>query len=180
MDDRLIWMDLEMTGLDPEVQVIVEIATVVTDGDLNIVAKGPALAIYHPPERLEAMEEWSRSHHIASGLMDRILVSKDDTVLAEHKTLEFLKQHCEPGKHPLCGNSVWQDRRFLVKYMPELHGFLSHRDVDVSSLKELVLRWYPQMEPFHKRKAHTALSDIMESINELKYYRDTVFVRPPA
>ncbi|MBU2489241.1 MAG: oligoribonuclease [Proteobacteria bacterium] len=177
MGGRIIWIDLEMTGLDSEKQVIVEIASVVTDKDLNIVATGPDMAVAHAPERLETMEEWSREHHQASGLWDRILASDYDTVLAEHKTLEFLKAYCEARICPLGGNSVWQDRRFLLKYMPTLHEFLNYRDVDVSTIKELATRWYPHLPVFRKKKAHTALSDILESIEELKYYRESVFVK---
>ena len=177
MEGRLIWMDLEMTGLDPEAQVIVEIASVVTDQDLNILATGPDMAVNHPPEVLESMEEWSREHHKASGLWDRILSSGTDTAAAEQKTLAFVKAHCQARKCPLSGNSVWQDRRFLVKYMPALNEFLSHRNVDVSTIKELAARWYPGLPVFKKKKAHTALSDILESIAELKFYRENVFVK---
>lgn len=176
MKDRLIWIDLEMTGLDPEKEVILEIASIVTDGDLELVAEGPNIAINHPEEILLAMEKWSMTHHERSGLLDRARVSPYDCQSAEQKTLEFLSIHCKKGKSPLCGNSVWQDRRFLIRHMPNLGGFFHYRNIDVSSIKELVKRWYPSLPPYKKQKNHLALSDIKESINELKYYRQKVFL----
>lgn len=178
MDDYLVWMDLEMTGLNPDFAVIVEIATLITDKDLNLVAEGPELAIWHPPETIAAMDSWSREHHEQSGLLARILASKTDTAEAERLTLEFVSSHVKEKTVPLCGNSIWQDRRFLVKYMPVLNEYLHHRIVDVSSIKELSRRWYPGLQKYEKKNAHTALSDIMESIGELKYYRDKLFVKP--
>ena len=178
MDDYLIWMDLEMTGLDPETAVIVEIASLVTDGDLNIVAAGPVIAVAHPPEVIAAMDEWSREHHKASGLLDRVLASKTGTAAAERETLAFLSAHVKEKTCPLAGNSVWQDRRFLVKYMPAVNEFLHHRLVDVSTIKELARRWYPALSRYEKKNAHTAESDILESIAELKFYRERVFVPP--
>ena len=175
MSERLIWIDLEMTGLDPERGGILEIATLVTDSDLRILAEGPNLAIHHPPDVMEAMEEWSRTHHQASGLLDRALASPHDTRSAERETLAFLRPLCEPGSSPLCGNSVWQDRRFLIRHMPELEGFLHYRNIDVSSVKELVQRWYPELPAYPKSKAHLAMSDIRESVQELAYYREKVF-----
>jgi oligoribonuclease len=173
---NLVWIDLEMTGLEPDRHVILETATIVTNGDLEIVAKGPNLPINHPPEVLSAMDDWSKQHHQASGLTGRAEASPYNCRQAEEITLEFLRPHCEPGQSPLCGNSVWQDRRFLAKHMPALDDFLHYRIIDVSSVKELVKRWYPSLPPFKKEKAHLALADIEESINELKYYRSEVFI----
>jgi oligoribonuclease len=165
-----------MTGLDPEKGLILEIATVVTDSGLEIVAEGPNIAINHPEESLHAMEAWSRSQHEASGLLERVKNSSCDEQKAEQKTLGFLSKHCRKGESPLCGNSVWQDRRFLIKHMPTLEVFLHYRNIDVSTIKELVRRWYPSLPPCKKKKAHLALSDIKESIKELKYYRESVFL----
>ena len=176
MNTNLIWIDLEMTGLDPETHVIVEIASIVTDGQLNILAQGPDIAINHPEHTLYSMEEWSRDHHQASGLLDRVKASSWDCRRAEEETLDFVSRYCEKGKSPLCGNSVWQDRRFLIKYMPRLEAFLHYRNIDVSSVKELVKNWYPDLPPFKKQKAHLAMSDIEESIRELIYYREYVFI----
>ncbi|MBW2615857.1 MAG: oligoribonuclease [Deltaproteobacteria bacterium] len=176
MKSHLIWIDLEMTGLDPDTHVIVEIASIVTDGQLNIVAQGPDIAINHPEDILSAMDGWSREHHQASGLLDRVKASSRDCQRAEEETLDFVSRYCEKGKSPLCGNSVWQDRRFLIKYMPLLEAFLHYRNIDVSSVKELVKNWYPALSPFKKQKAHLAMSDIEESIRELIYYREKVFV----
>ncbi len=165
-----------MSGLDPEKQVILEIAAVVTDGDLEIVAEGPSMAIHHPKNTLETMEEWSKTHHEMSGLLDRVEASPHDCHEAEEKTLEFLRRYTNKGRSPLCGNSVWQDRRFLTKHMPSLNGFVHYRNVDVSSIKELAKRWYPSLPLYEKQKAHLALADIKESIAELRYYRRKVFV----
>lgn len=176
MDDKLIWMDLEMTGLDPVTAVIVEIATVVTDANLAIIAEGPTIAIRLSPEEEAAMDDWSRKHHEASGLMDRVRASDMDAAAAEEATLSFLSGICEEKACPLCGNSVWQDRRFLVKYMPRLNEFLHHRLVDVSTVKELAKRWLPWLPPHAKKHAHTAREDILESIGELIYYRDRIFL----
>jgi oligoribonuclease len=173
---KLVWIDLEMTGLDPEKDVILEIATIVTDGFLEIEAEGPNTAIHYPEEVLQGMDEWSRAHHQESGLTDRVRASTHDPGSAERMTLEFLAGRCQEGESPLCGNSVWQDRRFLIKYMPRLEAFLHYRNIDVSSIKELVQRWYPSLSAYEKQKAHLALSDIKESINELRYYRENVFV----
>ena len=176
MNDHLIWIDLEMTGLDPEKHVIIEIATIVTDPNLEIVAEGPNIAINYPEKILLLMDEWSRNHHQASGLMDRVKASPHDCRQAEQETLEFLSQDCQKGQSPLCGNSIWQDRRFLAKHMPLLDEFFHYRMIDVSSIKELVKRWYPSFPAFEKQKPHLALTDIKESINELRYYREKVFV----
>jgi oligoribonuclease len=165
-----------MSGLDPDKHVILEIASVVTDDNLQIVAEGPTLAIHHPEGDLLAMEEWSRTHHEKSGLLDRAKTSTYNCQQAEEKTLAFLTQHCDQGRSPLCGNSIWQDRRFLAKYMPTVNGFLHYRNIDVSSIKELVRRWYPSLPAYEKQKAHLALVDIKESIAELRYYRQEVFI----
>lgn len=176
MSEPLVWIDLEMTGLDPDRHVILEIAAVVTDGNLAIVAEGPDIAIHHPESNLASMEAWSEEHHRASGLLERVAESQDSCRDGEKKILEFLGRHCTRGGSPLCGNSVWQDRRFLVNHMPALHAFLHYRNIDVSTVKELVRRWYPALPAYKKQKAHLALMDIKESIAELKYYRNKVFV----
>jgi oligoribonuclease len=173
---KLVWIDLEMTGLDPEKDVILEIATIVTDGSLEIDSEGPNMAIHYPEEVLQGMDEWSRAHHQESGLTDRVRASTKDLEAAERMTLEFLAGRCQEGQSPLCGNSIWQDRRFLIKHMPRLEAFFHYRNIDVSSVKELVQRWYPDLPAYEKQKAHLALSDIKESINELGYYRKNVFV----
>jgi len=177
MGSKLIWIDLEMTGLDPDKMVIIEIASIITDDRLNIIAEGPNIAINYPEEILSGMEEWSRTHHTASGLMDKVRSSKYGCRQAEMATLEFLQLHCKKDESPLAGNSVWQDRRFLARHMPELESFFHYRIIDVSSIKELVRRWYPALPPYEKNKSHVALEDIRESINELKYYREKVFVK---
>ncbi len=176
MKNNLVWIDLEMSGLDPEKHVIVEIGTIVTDDRLEIVAKGPDIAINYSKHILSLMEEWSLKHHQLSGLLDRVKTSPYNCQRAEQETIEFLSRYCQKGESPLCGNSVWQDRRFLVKYMPRLEAFLHYRNIDVSSIKELVKRWYPTLPIFAKKKAHLAMSDIEESIKELAYYREKVFV----
>jgi len=173
---HLIWIDLEMTGLDPDRHVIVEIASIVTDNQLNVAAEGPDLVIHHPEDILSAMEPWSLEHHRASGLLDRIRSSSCTCRQAEEETLQFLSQYALKGTSPLCGNSIGQDRRFLFKHMPRLEDFFHYRNIDVSSVKELVKRWYPSLPPFPKEKPHLALSDIRESISELIYYRSHVFV----
>jgi oligoribonuclease len=171
----LIWIDLEMTGLNPDTSVILEIAAVVTDGSLRTVAEGPDIAIHYPENTLESMESWSRRQHRSSGLLERVRISSVDCRRAEREVLGFLSKHCERGKSPLCGNSVWQDRRFLIKYMPKLEAYFHYRNIDVSSIKELAERWYPSLPVYKKKKAHLALSDIRESISELMYYREKVF-----
>lgn len=176
MSRQLIWVDLEMTGLDPETQVILEIASIVTDDQLNVLAVGPNIAINHPEETLQSMEEWSRTQHSASGLLDRVRASRKDCRQAEEDTLRFLSTHCKEGESPLCGNSIWQDRRFLVRHMPLLESFFHYRNIDVSSIKELVNSWYPSLPVVRKQKSHLALRDIEESIQELRYYRQKVFL----
>lgn len=171
--DALVWMDLEMTGLEPERDVIIEIATIVTDGDLNVLAEGPVLAIHQPDVLLDAMDEWNTRTHGNSGLVQRVRESQVDMREAERQTLAFLQQHVKPGTSPLCGNSIHQDRRFLVKYMPQLEAFMHYRNLDVSTVKELAKRWKPSsLEGFSKQGAHLALDDIRESIAELKHLRE--------
>jgi oligoribonuclease len=172
MNNRLIWIDLEMTGLDPDTDSIIEIATIVTDSELQEIAVGPAMAIHHEVERLEAMDDWNRKHHSESGLWDRVLESRETLASAEEKTLAFLADWTSSGTSPMCGNSICQDRRFLYRLMPELQSWFHYRNLDVSTLKELAARWAPQVLAGHqKENRHTALSDIRESIEELRYYR---------
>lgn len=173
MAANLIWMDLEMTGLDPEREVIIEMATIVTDGDLNVLAEGPVFAIATPEDKLAAMDDWNQTHHAASGLLDRVRKSNVSALEAEAQTLAFIEGYAERNTAPLCGNSIWQDRRFLARYMPALEGYLHYRIIDVSSIKELARRWRPELvTAFSKQNAHTALADIRESIAELRHYRD--------
>ena len=173
---RLVWLDLEMTGLDPERHVIIEIATLVTDGDLNIVAEGPNLAIRRPDEDLALMDAWNVATHTKSGLVDRIKASEVDIAEAERQTLAFVRRWVTRGMAPLAGNSIGQDRRFLVREMPKFEAYLHYRNVDVSTIKELTRRWYPvgPTTP-EKRQAHQALEDIRESIEELRWYRERYF-----
>lgn len=166
---------MEMTGLDPLRDTILEIAVLVTDENLSIVAEGPNLAIHQGEDVLVAMDEWNQTHHAKSGLLDRVRASGETLASAEAKVLEFCAARVPPKKSPLCGNSVWQDRRFLDRHMPALNAFFHYRIIDVSSVKELALRWYPQLPPFKKAESHLALADIRESVGELKYYRDNLF-----
>ena len=178
MDSKLVWIDMEMTGLDPSRDQILEIATLVTDGDLNILEEGPNLAIFQPEEVLAGMDEWNQTHHGRSGLLDRVRASRESVPGAEEQTLAFIARHSQPKTSPLCGNSVWQDRRFLDRYMPRLNAYLHYRIVDVSSIKELALRWYPGLAPIKKAESHLALADIRESVAELRYYRQNCFIAP--
>ena len=174
---QLIWIDLEMTGLNPDIDVIIEIATVVTDKDLNILAQGPVLAVHQSDEILANMDEWNQKHHGASGLINRVKSSRINDIEAERLTIEFLKQWVPENTSPICGNSIGQDRRFLYRYMPKLEAYFHYRNIDVSTLKELAARWAPKVkEGFNKESTHQALDDIIESIEELKYYRDN-FIR---
>lgn len=175
---NLVWMDLEMSGLDPEVNTILEIATVITDCNLEIISEGPVLAIYQHSEVLHSMDDWNKKHHNETGLIERVRQSAFHMRDAEMMTLNFIKNHIPPRTSPLCGNSVWQDRRFLTKYMPALEGYFHYRNIDVSSIKELYSRWYPGLPRFEKENAHTALKDIHESISELQYYRRRIFIAP--
>lgn len=175
-NDNLIWVDLEMTGLEPEIDTIIEIATIVTDPQLNTLAEGPVIAIHVDDDTLLAMDDWNTEHHTASGLIDRVRASQNTLDTASEQTIAFLESWIEAGKSPMCGNSIGQDRRFMVKYMPELEAFFHYRNVDVSTIKELVKRWQPSLnEGFNKQNTHLALNDIRESIAELRYYRETIF-----
>ena len=170
--DRLVWIDLEMTGLDTGRDSILEIATVVTDADLEVLAEGPELAIAHPLERLEAMDDWNRNQHGKSGLWRRVLEEGVPMAEAERRTLEFLREWLPPNQSPMCGNSICQDRRFLHRCMPELERYFHYRNLDVSTLKELARRWAPELlAGVRKAAAHTALSDVRDSIAELRHYR---------
>ena len=171
-DDNLIWIDLEMTGLDPDADSILEIATLVTDKDLNVLAEGPEFAIGHPVERLDAMDDWNRNQHRKSGLWQRVVASETTLGVAEALTVEFLAQWVQAGKSPICGNSICQDRRFLYRLMPRLERYFHYRNLDVSTIKELARRWAPDVaRAFNKESAHTALSDIRDSVAELRHYR---------
>lgn len=168
----LIWIDLEMTGLSPETDRIIEIATVVTDKELNILAEGPMIAIHQHDSVLAKMDEWNVRQHQGSGLVDRVRASQYDERRAEIETIEFLKQHIPAGVSPMCGNSICQDRRFLANYMPELEAYFHYRQIDVSTLKELARRWRPEvLDGLQKHARHLALDDIHDSIAELRYYR---------
>lgn len=171
-DHHLIWIDLEMTGLDPDSDSILEIATLVTDKDLNLLAEGPELAIQHPLARLQAMDDWNRTQHAKSGLWQRVVDSTTSLAAAEALTVEFLAQWVPANKSPICGNSICQDRRFLCRLMPRLERYFHYRNLDVSTIKELARRWAPDVpKGFTKESAHTALSDICDSVAELRYYR---------
>jgi oligoribonuclease len=174
--DHLVWMDLEMSGLDPDHNTILEIATIVTDAELRIVAEGPTLAIHQSAAVLDGMDDWNREHHAASGLTERVRGSTLSMADAEQQSLDFIRRFCPERSSPLCGNSIHQDRRFLVRYMPRLDAYLHYRNIDVSTVKELVRRWYPNgPPPPEKKHAHLALDDIRESIAELRFYRQHVF-----
>ncbi|MFW6114897.1 MAG: oligoribonuclease [Thermodesulfobacteriota bacterium] len=177
MSNRLIWLDLEMTGLDPDRDVILEIAAIVTDDQLEIVAEGPSMAIHQSEEVLGKMDLWSKEQHTRSGLIERVRSSPYSCEEAEQKTLGFLSGHCGKEESPLCGNSILKDRQFLFRHMPRLEGFLHYRNIDVSTIKELVRRWYTEIPPYTKQKEHLALKDIRESIGELRYYRRKVFLQ---
>ena len=175
-ENNLIWIDLEMTGLEPEVDRIIEIATLVTDQELNIIGQGPVIAIHQSDEALAAMDDWNQKHHGESGLIDRVKASQFTEADAISQTIEFLSQYVPKGASPMCGNSIGQDRRFLNKYMRELEDYFHYRNIDVSTIKELTKRWNPEiMKGFKKQNTHQALQDIQESIAELQYYRREVF-----
>ena len=176
---HLIWIDLEMTGLEPERDCIIEIATIITDADLNEQVEGPVFAIHQSDEVLAGMDDWNTRQHGQSGLSARVRASTTSTAMAEQATLDFLRQYLPPATSPMCGNSICQDRRFLYKYMPALAEYFHYRNLDVSTLKELAARWAPEVKKsFQKKTRHTALADVYESIDELKHYRDH-FIRLP-
>ena len=174
-EQHLIWIDLEMTGLDPDHDVIIEAAVLITDADLNIIADGPDLAIHRSDPELSVMNDWNRRTHHGSGLIKRVKSSDVTIEQAEAEILEFVQQWTLEGKSPLCGNSVHQDKRFLYREMPRLVDWLHYRIIDVSTVKELATRWYPDLEQFVKQERHRALDDIRESIDELRWYRQQVF-----
>jgi oligoribonuclease len=177
--DRLIWIDLEMTGLVPETDRIIEIATVVTDADLELLAEGPVIAVRQTDAALTAMDAWNTRTHGASGLIDRVRASKSDEAAAERATVEFLAQHVDAGRSPMCGNGICQDRRFLARWMPALERHFHYRNIDVSTLKELARRWAPEvLAGVEKESKHTALADVHESIGELRHYRRLLLAAP--
>jgi len=173
---NLIWIDLEMTGLDTEQDVIIEIATIVTDKDLNVLGEGPIMAIHQPDALLDGMDEWNTRQHGQSGLTERVRISATSMAEAEQNTIEFLQQFVDAGVSPMCGNSICQDRRFLSRQMPKLEAFFHYRNLDVSSVKEIAKRWRPELlKGFKKQGSHLAMDDIKDSIAELSYYREVFF-----
>jgi oligoribonuclease len=177
--DNLIWIDLEMTGLDTDTDAIIEIATVITDNELTVLAEGPSLVIHQSDSVLAAMDEWNQKQHRKTGLIERVRISRIDEREAELQTLDFLSQYVPKGKSPMCGNSVCQDRRFLARCMPGLEAYFHYRNLDVSTLKELARRWYPKLaKGFRKDSSHLALDDVHDSIDELRYYREHLFIKP--
>lgn len=179
-DSNLIWIDLEMTGLDPDQDRVIEIATIITDSNLEVLAEGPVVAIHQPDALLDGMDEWNTTHHTSSGLVDRVRASTHSESDAERVTIEFLAQWVSAGKSPMCGNSICQDRRFMARHMAELESYFHYRNLDVSTLKILAQRWAPEVTSgFVKESKHLALSDIRDSIDELVHYRQH-FIRPLA
>jgi len=178
-DKNLIWIDLEMTGLNVEKDVVLEIASVITDSDLNVIERGPEFVIHHPDDVLDSMNDEVKKMHTKSSLIEKVKASTTSIVQAEKETLAFFKKHCDPDTALLAGNSVWQDRNFLKRYMPSLVDFCYYRILDVTAIKEVVLRWYPnnpQVE-FKKKETHRALDDVLESIAELEHYRKYFFIK---
>lgn len=179
--NNLVWLDMEMTGLDPERDRIIELAIVVTNTELELVAESPSWAVHQSEEALAAMDEWNQKTHGRSGLIERVRASTLDEAAVEAEALAFVQKYASQGHSPMCGNSIGQDRRFMVRYMPGLETFFHYRNLDVSTLKELCKRWRPEIyKGFKKKSRHTALADIHESIDELKYYRAHFIVPPPA
>lgn len=175
MTQNLIWIDLEMTGLDSQHDQIIEIATIISDSELNIIAEGPVLAIHQPDSVLAQMDDWNQKQHRKSGLLAQVKASTTTTAEAEAATLDFIKQHVAAKQSPMCGNSICQDRRFMARLMPELEAYFHYRNLDVSSIKELTKRWYPEHN-YRKCSNHTALADIRDSIDELRHYRKHIFI----
>jgi oligoribonuclease len=176
-NDRLVWVDMEMSGLLPETDRILEIAMIVTDGDLNIVAEGPVLVVHQEDAVLDRMDAWNKGTHSKSGLIDKVKASTLTEAEVEAECLAFLKQHVKSSISPMCGNTIHQDRRFMNRYMPKLEAYFHYRNIDVSSIKELCKRWQPEIaKGFSKQQAHTALADIIESVEELRYYREKLFI----
>ena len=175
---NLIWLDLEMTGLDPESDHILEIATIITDKNLNVLSEGPVIAIKHSESILERMDEWNVKHHNESGLVERVRASNIGDKEAEERVLAFIQHYVPAGKSPMCGNSIYQDRRFLARYMPRLEKYFHYRNLDVSTLKILARSWYPKIaKGLQKKSKHIALSDIYDSIYELQFYRENIFIK---
>lgn len=173
-DRNLIWVDLEMTGLNPDLDQVIEIATLVTDPHLNLLAEGPTIAIHQSAQVMEAMDEWNTNQHRNSGLTERVLNSQISESEAEQQTIEFLASYVPAGASPMCGNSICQDRRFMARHMPNLERFFHYRNLDVSTLKELAVRWKPSvLQGFSKKGSHLAMDDIRDSVNELRHYRET-------
>jgi oligoribonuclease len=174
--DHMVWIDMEMTGLDPENEGIIEIALLITDSELRVVAEGPDIVVHQPEKLLKKMDEWNQKQHKKSGLIDEVMKSKISVAKAEKVILDIIKEYCFPKKSLLCGNAVHHDRRFLIKYMPKIHEYLHYRHVDVSSVKDLIRRWYPKDKNVpEKSEQHRALSDIRESIEELRWYKEHYF-----
>ncbi|HNA30368.1 MAG TPA: oligoribonuclease [Thiobacillaceae bacterium] len=172
-DTHLVWVDMEMSGLDPDKDVVLEVALVVTDKDLNLVEEGPVLVVHQADAVLDAMDSWNKSTHGKSGLVDKVKASPLSEADVETRMIEFMARHVGERKSPMCGNSICQDRRFMARHLPKLEAYFHYRNLDVSTLKELAARWRPELKDgFKKANSHTALADIQESIEELKYYRE--------
>lgn len=171
--NNLIWVDMEMTGLNPDQDVVIEIATIITDSDLNTLAEGPVVAVHQSDARLSGMDEWNTTHHTRSGLVDRVRASQHDEAQTARETIAFLEKWVPEGASPMCGNTICQDRRFMARHLPQLEAYFHYRNLDVSTLKILMQRWRPELEAgFVKTGTHQALDDIRESINEMRYYRE--------
>jgi oligoribonuclease len=174
-NSNIVWMDLEMTGLDPLQDEIIEVATLITDKELNIIAEGPEIVINQPESRFAKMDDWNQNQHTKSGLWEKVLASKVTAEQAEKETLEFIKKYTNPRKAPLAGNSIWQDRRFITIHMKSLDQYLHYRMIDVSTIKELGTRWYSDLQSYQKKGSHRAMDDIRESIGELQHFRKQLF-----